>query len=545
MSIGGSGGGTAGPALTLGDATCYGDPISLTPQVSGGTAPFAYSLTGNCDATLDVSGRIQFTMCPSVTSTCSLTLTVTDDAGAKASASATVTGALKRFYVRSDGDPNADGESWGTAVDSPKVAMDRVLGHGSGQVWVAAGTYVALADKQPVLTMLDGVPVIGGFSGNEEHATDRANSGNETILSGDRGPSGASPEDSETVVVAASSTRLERFTLTHGNNTGSGRDFGGAGLLGDGVDRFMLKDSRVVGNTALGWGGGARFDTATHVEVLDCVFESNSADRGGAVLFEAADSTVTRVTFHGNQATQGGAIYSQNAASTDFAECRFEKNSATYGAGITFVGGSAFSLSKATFSENTGGRGSALFINGATGSIRSSSFAGNSGTDVGTVAAEGVSDVVVINSDFQSNKALGGGAGLSCATATLRLVNVTLTGNEQVALLTQNPAASITLVNSILWGNPKGEHTGTGTLSATHSCFQTSLSSDTTNTILSASPFDALGSTGELLLSTSSPCKDIGSNSDASAAFSWQTLTTQANRQVDATPVDAGRHYAP
>jgi hypothetical protein len=91
---------------------------------------------------------------------------------------------VDRLSLRSPG----TGMSWRFAYRDLQDALERArVGRGS-EIWVAAGTYKPTAEPNYYATfhLVDGVPIYGGFSGNETGTSQRnfADANNETILDG-------------------------------------------------------------------------------------------------------------------------------------------------------------------------------------------------------------------------------------------------------------------------------------------------------------------------------------------------------------------------
>ena len=111
-----------------------------------------------------------------------------------------------------------DGSSWSSPMGHPQEATDASVS--GDEVWVAAGTYKEWNSSGSVLTMKDGVSVCGGFVGTPGTEGDFGSQDpttNVTILDGDTNNSTvADAGDCESVVVGASNTSLDGFTITHG-----------------------------------------------------------------------------------------------------------------------------------------------------------------------------------------------------------------------------------------------------------------------------------------------------------------------------------------
>ncbi len=87
-------------------------------------------------------------------------------------------------------------------------------------------------------------------------------------------------------------------------------------------------------------GGGGLLSSFGTLTVIDCRFNENVAQLGGAGIFKGSDTTVINCTFTGNSANTGGGIHSW-AGPTTVINCTFIGNSAQVGGGSVYsLGGS-------------------------------------------------------------------------------------------------------------------------------------------------------------------------------------------------------------
>ena len=190
-----------------------------------------------------------------------------------------------------------DGSSWENAFKTLQEGADAANAAGGGDVWVAKGYYTGT--RSPVINMTDGVSLYGGFSGTESSATVRDWSANACIIDG---------ENKAQCVSSSGNGTLNGFIITRG--------------------KYSL-------------GGGLRISGI--LNVANCVFMNNTADRGGAI-YNTGSPSVVNCVFKENQATPtsdsydgGGAVYTYTSSTTqqpNFTHCTFSANHAQYGGAI-------------------------------------------------------------------------------------------------------------------------------------------------------------------------------------------------------------------
>ena len=285
---------------------------------------------------------------------------------------------------------NAGNSGWKNAHSSLHDALKAAKK--GDEIWVATGTYAANGTP---FQMIDGVDVIGGFSGNERSSNDCDPKSNTTILDGG--------ENTDHVVIGADNASLVGFTITGGNakrkSRGQGRppegrpprgqrprqggrqgpptrgDFGqsggnhttpdqiaqsggagaGGGMLNFGVSPEII-DCIFINNYA-GKGGGVYNADGAAPTFTGCAFEDNKSDkRGGGVTNDLQSSPqFYDCTFKGNECNEkGGGLYNDFMCSPKLEQCLFVKNSAgTRGGAMANDGSSSPVLVHCTITDNT------------------------------------------------------------------------------------------------------------------------------------------------------------------------------------------------
>jgi len=253
-----------------------------------------------------------------------------------------------------------DGSSW--ATPAPLQAALAAPGTCT-EIWVAKGLYkpTATTDTSISFSIANNVAVYGGFAGGETLRTQRDPGANLTVLSGDidnndtTDASGVDADtthivgsNSKTVVLlhhVSSTTALDGFTITGGDNRSGGSSYGG-GLICDGSpsqDGPLLSRLVFIGNAALS--GGAIYNNST--------------------VGYSSNASLSSVTFIGNRATQfGGAIYNNcggGPCTFTLSGATFNANSAGDSGGAIYTTDAGPSFSNVTFVGNHASKGGAFF----------------------------------------------------------------------------------------------------------------------------------------------------------------------------------------
>jgi predicted outer membrane repeat protein len=216
--------------------------------------------------------------------------------------------------------------SWADAC-SLTTAVAQADATTADQVWVQAGTYT------PPLALKNGVKVIGGFAGTETQVSQSNPAANLTVIDGGHNTQCVTNLNDNLGGLPA---YLRGFTIRNGKESDGGGlllqnsnalvvqcifqdntgDFGGAVIIrGVGSPQFVSCTFRNNGLSAPSasntYGGGAVFirDFATPL-FANCLFENNKAEQGGAILVGEGYPTFINCTFVNNQVTttRGGAI---------------------------------------------------------------------------------------------------------------------------------------------------------------------------------------------------------------------------------------------
>ncbi len=329
------------------------------------------------------------------------------------------------WFVKSG--KTGDGTSWANAGGSIQTVVNYAAAAGGGEIWVAAGTYVSTAS--PVVTMIAGVDLYGGFAGTETDRASRDWVANLTVIDGQKG---------RYCVKGITGATIDGFTLQNGSGT-----YGGM---------YNANASPTIGNcvfsknTATGNGGGMYNDSSSLPTVTNCTFTANTSSAFGGGIYTLAPLSLTGCTFSGNAAVGGnggGGGGISASASLSVTDCTFTGNTATGGNecdGGGIWSSAPLSVTHCTFAGNTtvngyyhsGGGG--VYSTSASLSVRNCTFTGNSAG--GSSGGAGIcclncnSSSLISNCVFSTNKnpANGGGGGVSLSGSPT-ITGCTFTGN--------------------------------------------------------------------------------------------------------------------
>jgi predicted outer membrane repeat protein len=319
-----------------------------------------------------------------------------------------------------------DGLSWGSAFDHPSKAMAAVT-PGTANVFLAAGVYAPLSTADPtvpVMAMVDGVDVLGGYSGYAVDGGETAGRQltNYSILDGDF--DGDLTGDIYHVVVGASNTLLENVTIRRGNANAPVDTIHqqGAGMFNSGVVGSEVRYALFYSNSATLYGGGM-VNYFSSIDIRLSTFSGNNAgttggamdnDNGSSVLLETCD-------FLNNSAgLYGGAVGNYNGPNLVVTNCNFNGNSAgEFGGAMDINIMNDATISGSNFTGNSSSIGGAIyFMQNLAAAVTNCSFTSNQSTTVGGgISADNESDLRLVNSSFTGNSSLWAGALYSTGTS--------------------------------------------------------------------------------------------------------------------------------
>lgn len=180
------------------------------------------------------------------------------------------------LYVSTTGNDANNGLSWAAAKRTIQNAINTAFN--TQQVWVKAGTY------NERITLKAGVPVYGGFAGNETSRTQRNLAANVSIIDGQQGgavvtvPAGAGFD-----------TVIDGFTIRNGLG------FDGGGIACPSASP-TISNNFIINNQANNRGGGIHAQGGNPL-ILNNVIARNSARVGGGIhirngTFQVVNNTI-------------------------------------------------------------------------------------------------------------------------------------------------------------------------------------------------------------------------------------------------------------
>ena len=123
--------------------------------------------------------------------------------------------------------------------------------------------------------------------------------------------------------------KFSNCVMTGGSVKNNSGNHGGGIFVTDSPSsgEFILNSVSIEGNTAVEHGGGVYLKNSL-LDVEDCVFDSNAANRGGALFcYLGGNANIVSSSFVNNSARDlGGAVDIRNASELTFIDCEFKNN---------------------------------------------------------------------------------------------------------------------------------------------------------------------------------------------------------------------------
>jgi hypothetical protein len=329
------------------------------------------------------------------------------------------------LYVDDDAAKGGDGASWATAYsDLNQALLDAARG---SEIWVARGRYQPTSgkDRSAAFVMKEGVSVYGGFKGTESKIEQRNWSTNVTLLSGNIGALQDSSDNAYHVLIGASDSLVDGFTIQEGRADGEFLHSRGGGLLCKAGASPLIRNCTFIDNHAVEGGGIACVENAAPL-LTDCIISGNTARSGAGILLrkypdtKSSGAQITGSNFLNNTAQErGGAVYIDDGACPTFSECTLSGNTSSGNGGGVYVDNNSSAGSKiqtrfnfCRMTENvTSLRGGAFSIHEGRVVINDSTITNNAAVNGGGgIALEYRGDYANVNSSsvIEKNMATSG-----------------------------------------------------------------------------------------------------------------------------------------
>jgi predicted outer membrane repeat protein len=236
------------------------------------------------------------------------------------------------------------------------------------------------------------------------------------------------------------------------SNTASGS---GGAIIANGQGDVTVVDSTFVGNSSNG-GGAIYRGSGGDLTVTGGEFSgNNSLSYGGAIASSASPVVISGATFDANTAaSDGGAIFAGGGTNASLNDSQFTGNTAGAGGGAIYMSIGNLGLVRSVLTNNQApaGAGGALYLGNASYNIYESVLANNQASDQGgglRSFALGTSGTIR-NSTFSGNSAGISGGNLYHDIGTLNITNATFVGGPGGNLAAVG--GTVTAVNTVVTG---------------------------------------------------------------------------------------------
>lgn len=306
---------------------------------------------------------------------------------------------------------------------------------------------------------------------------------------------------------------LESAVAFHGCGFVNNNARNGAGVAAFDSNLVVISCS-FASNDAANVGGGIFFSSENGLlDVLDSVFNGNTATSGGGIRFGYGVGSIYDCSFEGNVASLIGGGVTSGSATVDILDTEFIGNHSD-GSGGGLTGGNL--ILRCTFDGNSADRGggAASIIHFSNPLFGSCEFKYNTATEAGgAIAIATNGNVQLVNTLVHHNDAPAdmGAIYEADSNGTLSIHNSLIANNNGGGIAINNPDSMSTVGNTIIWGNTNGGQFPDDLPSAVqHCCIQGGGVPGVGN--ISASPGFLGAIVGNYRLNNTSPCRDAGHN---------------------------------
>ncbi len=233
------------------------------------------------------------------------------------------------LHVRPDATGDASGSDWENASTSISAALE-VASYGD-EIWVAAGTYQDNVELKP------GIPLLGGFTGNETLVEERDWARNETSIQ-------AEQKDQPTVQ-GADEALIDGFTI-------SGSEY--AGLLCDSASP-LIQNCTISNNIrGSGYSSGILCNGTAAPQLTNCMITRNFAYESTLLCQDASSPNLINCIIMENEGIAGAAITCDDTSKPVLQNCIIMRNVSSTNGTVYCKGDSFLTLINCTMVWNYG-----------------------------------------------------------------------------------------------------------------------------------------------------------------------------------------------
>ena len=289
---------------------------------------------------------------------------------------------------------------------------------------------------------------------------------------------GVLSEQASALIVHQSSVSLIESTFTH---------FRGSIWASTVIERQTYLARAKLAHASV---GGVIIAISSEVRILNCVFQSNSADGGGALYIEPSSNVTIKNTSFTNHSTSFGGVILVDGGNISITDSSFVGNTLCNSKAIKITKGgviqafmSQIVINYSIFSSNTAHFGAVIMSKESDIELHSTNFINNSAIRCGGVGYFHKCEIVICQSFFEKNIAKKKSGGVLNADESHLTINNSIFHSNKAKLLggvgvIQRSNTSIS--NSTFYGN-KAHTGGALLLNKGSSLYMTELASFETN----------------------------------------------------------------
>jgi predicted outer membrane repeat protein len=256
-------------------------------------------------------------------------------------------------------------------------------------------------------------------------------------------------------------TILDGFTVKNGHADTEPYDTGGGAIRLGATNAPAIRNCIFSGNYSSLFGGAISVEESTGTIIEDCAFIGNFSRSGGAIAVRDGGITVIDSLFDGNYTAapdsnqRGGAISFTGtiAAVSTITGSTFTGNTSPNAAAFLVPQNILLTVSGSTFSLNSDGSGTGTIVDIHTGGeliMDTSTFSGNNGTPILNGGSLEISDTLFSDNTSANT---GGIRNNSGSTALITGCRFVANSSDQFGGAMNNEEGIVTVINSVFDGN--------------------------------------------------------------------------------------------